>query len=345
MTAYNSGMLDLTSLVLALLPVKHRKSNTGWYQFNAVCCHHRGHKPDTRGRGNLKSDASGISYSCFNCGFKSRYQGTQLTQNFEQLLKWLGAEHSQIQEIKLLLMRDLMDSHQAISTIAGEVPTQNWSRIELPQTSKPLHEWLTEPQVPKEAHGVQEYLQSRGADLAKSYTWWWCDSSDHHMNQRLLIPMTAHGRVVGYTGRFVGSPPPGVPKYYNSALPPGYLFNWDRLHDNRKFVIVCEGPLDAIAVQGVASMGSTLTESQIYHLVHSDKQVIILPDRTKNNQHMIDVALSFGWAVSFPDWESHIKDAADACKAYGQIYTITSALAARTTNPLTIGVKRKWMPG
>jgi hypothetical protein len=337
-------MLDLVPLIQSVLPHKHRKSASGWHQFHAVCCHHRGHNSDTRMRGNLKMDVTGISYSCFNCGFKTRFTGDQLSRSFEQLLQWLGMDATDIQKIKLRLLQQHMDEGATTTQDTFSVPDTNWPTVRLPNHSVRIQDALDHAPPESHVHEVWQYIQSRGIDLCASHDWYWSDQSDHDLHKRVLIPMTKHNQIVAYTGRYAGTPPPGVPKYYNSPVPPGYLFNWDRLWSPRKFVLLCEGPLDAIAVQGVASMGSTLSDEQIYHLSQSDKHVVVLPDRTKTNQQLIDAALAFGWSVSFPEWESHIKDAADACKAYGQIYTITSVLAARVHNPLTIGVKRKWMP-
>lgn len=337
-------MLDLMPWIMSHVPQKHRKTPTGWHQFNAVCCHHRGHKPDTRHRGNLKSDATGISYSCFNCGFKTRFTHVRLSESFEQLLTWLGMSRDQIQQIKLQLLQQELEQPVSDVQIRSDVPHTNWCAADLPPHSAKITEWLEAGCDDPDLMQVCDYLQHRGTDLLQAHDWYWSACKDHAWNHRLLIPMFKQDQIVAYTGRYAGVPPPHVPKYLNSALPSGYLFNWDHMWGDRKFVIVTEGPLDAIAVQGVASMGSKLTETQIYHLCACDKQIVILPDRTQSNQHMIDTALEFGWAVSFPEWDAHVKDAADACKAYGAIYTITSALAARTHNPLTIGVKRKWMP-
>jgi hypothetical protein len=329
--------MDITNAVMSVLPHKHKQSPTGWHQFHAVCCHHRGHKPDTRRRGNLKADASGISYHCFNCGFKTRFQGDQISHSFQQLLTWLGMPEEQIQHIKLQLLKSHMDhAHVHTDTHQFMVPSSDWPEVSLPPQSVHVRSHDAD------ASHVIDYMKARHLHELPHTDWYY--STHENWQHRLIMPMRAQGRCVAYTGRYLGTPPSQVPKYLNSQLPPGYLFNWDQLWTDRKFVIVTEGPLDALAVQGVASLGSQLTEAQIYHLSRCDKHICVLPDRTKKNQQLIDTALTFGWSVCFPEWESHIKDAADACKAYGQIYTITSALAARTHNPLTIGVKRKWMP-
>lgn len=337
--------MQIHDIILNHLPHKCRLTPSGWRQFNAVCCHHRGHKPDTRGRGNLRMDAAGVVYSCFNCGFKTRFDGTKLSDSFQQWLTWMNVEREQIQRIKLALLSEQMQEGTQAQQLPHAPVLNRFASVDLPPGSKSIQAWAAEGcDDPHFLHAC-EYLLSRGVHLAHGYDYHWCPQTDHQWNQRVLIPFWADGKCVGYTGRYAGVPPDGVSRYMNQHVPQGYLFNWDRLHDNRKFVILVEGPFDAIAVQGVASMGSTLSEQQVYNLLHCDREIVVLPDRQTTNQHLIDSAVSFGWAVSFPDWEPHIKDAADACKAYGQIYTITSALAARTTNPLTIGVKRKWITG
>ncbi len=76
--------------VLQLLPSKRRRSPSGWLSFNAVCCHHRGESPDTRGRGGLMTSPDGsISYHCFNCQFKISYRpGWHLGYRFRRWLTW-----------------------------------------------------------------------------------------------------------------------------------------------------------------------------------------------------------------------------------------------------------------
>jgi hypothetical protein len=163
----------------------------------------------------------------------------------------------------------------------------------------------------------------------------------------VLLPFFHKDQIVGYTGRHCETNPGKfVTRYWNSQVPDGFLFNSDVADiPGRQVLVLVEGPFDAIAVQGVAAMGSSLSEHQIYWLASQNAQKIVLPDQQKNNQGLIDTALSFGWAVSFPDWEPDIKDAADACKRYGQIYTITSVLSSYTTNPITIGLKRQFLKG
>ena len=68
-------MSVVNDTVLTYLPSKRKQTPSGWLSFNATCCHHNGHAADTRGRGGLISNPDGgVSYHCFNCGFKASWQ-------------------------------------------------------------------------------------------------------------------------------------------------------------------------------------------------------------------------------------------------------------------------------
>ena len=64
-------MSILHETVTAYLPSKKKTTPSGWTSFNAPCCIHNGDSADKRQRGGLISNADGgISYHCFNCGYK-----------------------------------------------------------------------------------------------------------------------------------------------------------------------------------------------------------------------------------------------------------------------------------
>jgi hypothetical protein len=109
--------------------------------------------------------------------------------------------------------------------------------------------------------------------------------------------------------------------------------------------LVLEGPFDAIAVDGIGVLGRELNSQQIAWLDSSLAEKIVVPDRERRNQELIDVALAQGWSVSFPDWEPGIKDAADAAAKYGRLYTLKSIIDSRTSGPTEIAIKRKMLRG
>lgn len=339
-------MQVVQDIILQHLPQKRRVTSQGWVWFNGVCCHHRGHKPDTRMRGNIKFGSDGtIGHNCFNCGYKWRYTGAHLSDALLAWLSWLGVDASEVQQLKLQLLQVHMESgHTPVLPERVSITTK-WHPVQLPEQAQ-LVSQLQEEACDQEAFlQVCAYLHSRGPEIAAGHDYWWSNSDKHDLQHRVIIPFYQDNLVLGWSARWAGTPPPHKPKYWNSSIPPGYLFNQNQLQLNRKFVLVTEGPFDAIACQGVAVLGSHMSEHQIHTLCAHDQTPIILPDRQARNQDLIDQALAFGWYVSFPEWDAHIKDAADACKSYGQIYTITSALAARTNNPIEIGIKRKLFQG
>lgn len=334
-------------ILLQNLPAKRKITPKGWIIFNSPCCVNRGHRPDTRMRGNLKIGEDGIiGYNCYNCGFKFRFDGA-LSTPFEQFLNWIGTDRNQIQAIKMELLKKNIDG-ESFHTPSTAIQSwgHRWTTIDLPQGSRAIESVLEDDELDENFISVVEYLQSRGNAIAGGYDYFWCNSTKHDLNKRLIIPFYHQNKIVGYTARYAGNPPSGTPKYWNSGIPTGFLFNNDisGLYD-RKYMVIVEGPLDAIAIQGVGAMGSTLSADQIHWLSMQSPHKIILPDRQRNNQELIDAALMFGWSVSFPEWEDDIKDAADACKKYGQVYTITSVLSAQTTDPIMIGIKRKMFKG
>lgn len=333
-------------LVIGHLPIKRRVTPRGWILHNAVCCQHRGHRPDTRMRGNLRVAEDGtMGGNCYNCGFKWRFDGVHISNAMEQYLGWLGVDRSQIQRAKMELMKLEHEGAVAPHIMPGTVGLSSWSSVDLPPGSVAIH-MEPEPDDDPGLTQARDYLLSRGEWLAKGYDYLWSNSRDHDLAHRVILPFFYRGDTVGWTARWTGTPPPGKPKYFNSAVPEGYLFNWDMAEiGDRRFVVVTEGPFDAIAVQGVAAMGSTLSAAQIHNLERLDKRIIVLPDRQLQNQELIDTALTFGWSVSFPEWQEDVKDAAEACALYGGVYTTTSVIASAQSNPIAIGLRRHMFRG
>jgi len=89
-------MSVVADTVLAYLPAKKKQTPSGWIAFNAVCCHHNGTSQDRRQRGGLISNADGgVSYHCFNCGYKASWQpGRNLSYKMRKLFTWLGVPDS-----------------------------------------------------------------------------------------------------------------------------------------------------------------------------------------------------------------------------------------------------------
>jgi hypothetical protein len=316
--------------VQSYLPAKRKVTPSGWVSFNAVCCHHNGTSADNRQRGGIMVN-EGVSYHCFNCGFKASWQpGRKVSVKLKKLMQWLGVSDDAITKCSLEAMRIEEDS-----TYQGErslIPT--FIDKALPLGSKSFRQWLNDG--PSEFHPVLEYVYDRGFDI-DSYPWYWTDEDG--FNNRLIIPFYYQGRLVGYTARKITK---GNPKYI-SEQQPGYVFNLDRQTYERKYVIVTEGPIDAICIDGVAVMSAEISSSQHALISQLQREVIVLADRDDAGYRMVEQALEYGWSVAFPDWDDGIKDANDAIRQYGRLYTLYSILSTKESNNLKIQLRaRKW---
>jgi DNA primase len=129
-------------------------------------------------------------------------------------------------------------------------------------------------------------------------------------------------------------------KYY-TEVQPGYVFNMDAQDWTRKFVIVTEGPFDAISISGVSILGSEVNDIQRELIDGLTRQVIVVPDRDKSGQKLIDQAIEFGWSVAFPKWHDEVVDVADAVLKYGRLFTIQSILKSTESSKLKIDLNRK----
>jgi len=259
---------------------------------------------------------------------------------------WLNISSDDVKALKLSLYKQKIDGTFENITSNEVNLSFDFKETSLPYKSKLIEELLLSDYQSDHLTSALEYLVSRGNAIATNYNYFLCDECKTNklkdIDKRIIIPFYYNNIIVGWTARYIGTPPGITPKYYNSDLQPGYLFNCNVLNKfNRKFVTVHEGPFDAIAVDGVGVLGSELSREQIEWLKRSDAEKIIVPDRQSKNQGLIDAAIENGWSVTFPEWEEDIKDSADASKRYGKIFTLNSIIQSRTKSILEISLKRK----
>lgn len=319
--------------VQAYLPAKRKHTPSGWTSFNAVCCIHNGTTADTRQRGGIMITADSVSYHCFNCQFKASWQpGRPLTAKFKKLLSWL---HVPDDLINKCTFEALKLKNESTTTKFGDlIPT--FLDKALPRGAKPISEWINGT-YPQKLIPVIEYIYNTRGYTLDDYNWHWTDELG--FRDRLIIPFYYQNRIVGYTSRKITD---GKPKYI-SEQQPGYVFNLDRQTYDRKFVIVCEGPIDAIAVDGIAIMGSDLAAGQKTMINRLQREVIVIPDRDQDGLKMVQQAIDNNWSVSFPEWDLGIKDINDAVKKYGKLYTLYSIVQSKVESELKIQLlAKKW---
>ena len=322
-------MSVVTETVLTYLPPKRKTTPSGWTSFNAPCCHHNGTTVDTRSRGGLISNPDGVSYHCFNCGYKASWQqGRNLSHKMRKLLQWMNAPDDVINKLALTVMQE--NEGMAVTQQLVEIPTFN--TVPLPEDAIKVTEIKD---FDKHSLAILEYMASRNLQVDDT-TYYWSPSLGYR--DRLIIPFYYEGRIVGWTGRSIVADK--KPKYL-TEVQPGFVYGLDEQGPHKAFCIFVEGQLDAIHVDGCAIGGSEINDQQAMLLNKLQKQVIVVPDRDKAGSKLVERAIELGYSVSMPDWPSDIIDIGDCVSKYGRLYTLYSIVNVAEESPLKIRLRKK----
>ena len=330
---------------------KTKKSQSGWLSGNAVCCTHNGDNQDTRGRGGLIVNSDGgVSWHCFNCGFKTGYQpGRPLSFKYRKFLNWLGADPTEIKRLVIEAIRvkdlikpeDIEEPEEEVVYEARELPGEAKSFWALAE----FYRLANYENCPQQFMDAVHYITDRKID-ATNYDFYWTPEVEHKLNYRVVVPFIYKKQIVGYTARTFND---AIKPKYHSNHPANFVFNLDNQKQDSKFVIVVEGPFDAMAIDGVSVQTNEISEQQADLIEALGKEVIYVPDfdRHVNKQgrtvwpglRAVEQAIEYGWSVSFPVWREHCKDASKAVETYGKLFTLKAILDAKESNSLKIKLR------
>ena len=313
----------ISETLLAHLPGKRKQTPSGWISFNAVCC------DDKRQRGGFIVNAGdAVSYHCFNCGFKCSWQpGRHVSKNMSKFMRDLNIPDDLIGQLRLEALK-LDDNNTA--EVRSIIP--KFDVRALPMDSELLNSLLDNP--PEKLIPVLEYMVNRKL-FPEDFPFYWTPKVG--FSNRLIIPFLYKGEIVGWTARAVND---ATPKYL-SEQQPGYVFNLDNQYGDREFVIVSEGPFDALSIDGCALLGAEIKDSQNWLLKQLGKEIILVPDRDHEGPRTVEQAIELGWSVSMPDWPLGVKDINDAVIKLGKLATLWLIVSAKESNALKIRLKVK----
>jgi DNA primase len=170
------------------------------------------------------------------------------------------------------------------------------------------------------------------------YNFYWTPEEAYNLHRRIIVPFYYQGETIGYTSRAIVD---GIKPKYWSSHPADTVFNIDNQKPDSKFVIVCEGPFDAMSIDGVAVSGSEISDLQIDQIDRLQREVIVVPDRDRAGRKLIDRANEAGWSVSFPVWQETCKDINEAVVKHGKLFVLKCILESRETSKLKIELKKK----
>lgn len=324
-------MSTVSDILLAYLPPKRKTTPSGWISFNAPCCHHNGNNTDTRGRGGLISEGDTVSYHCFNCGFKASWQpGRQVSHKLRKLLQWLNTPDDVVNKLALQVMQE----NEGFVAQQKVVLIPKFDTVPLPDNAVKLTD-LTE--FTSHSMAVIEYMAERNLNIDDTDYYW---SSSLAYRDRIIVPFYYEKRIVGWTARTIQ--PNKQPKYL-SEQQPGFVYGLDEQHDKKIFTIVCEGPIDALHIDGVALLGSEVKDQQAMLINRLSKDVIVVPDRDEAGYKLIEQAIELGWGVSLPDWDKGINDIGEVVTKHGRLYALHRIVSCAETSPLKIRLgAKKW---
>ena len=313
----------ITDTIRTYLPGKRKQTPSGWISFNAPCC------DDKRQRGGLIFNAGdAVSYHCFNCGFKCSWQpGRHISQKMNQFMRNLNIPDTTISQLRLEALRLDESNNTEVRSIIPKFDV----RV-LPMDSEPIVKLLDSP--PEKLVPVLEYMIGRNL-FPEDFNFYWTPKVG--FSNRLIIPFLHNNEVVGWTARAIND----VKPKYLSEQQPGYVFNLDSQQNNREIVICCEGPFDALSIDGCALLGAEIKDSQNWLLKQLGKEIVLVPDRDHEGPRTVEQAIEYGWSVSMPEWPEGIKDVNDAVCKIGRLATLYLIVSAKESNSLKIQLKAK----
>jgi hypothetical protein len=254
-----------------------------------------------------------------------------------KFMRDLNIPDDAINQLRLEALRLDTNNNTEVRSIIPKFDTRA-----LPLDSKGFAEWdtwlhVSGPELaPEGLVKVVNYVYDRGINPL-SYPFYY--SNKVGFTNRIIIPFLYKGEIVGWTARAVND---AKPKYL-SEQQPGYVFNLDSQQDERQFVIVSEGPFDALSIDGCALLGAEIKDSQNWLLKQLGKEIVLVPDRDEAGKITLEQALEFGWSVSMPDWPEGVKDINDAVIKLGRLATLWLIVSAKESNNLKIQLRaKKW---
>jgi|TARA_R110001592_G_scaffold240864_1_gene501077 hypothetical protein len=285
---------------------------------------------DTRKRAGIITGGPKISYHCFNCSYTTGWSPTpHLGRKYRELADKLGADSKTIHDVQISLMQN-SELLQDTDTNDYVYNFKAFETIELPENTEMVES------LP-DGNPLKEYARDRG--ILGIYPL--LHINDLPNRKRIVVPFTYNSELIGWTARHIAPPDKETPKYLHN-MPSGYVFNIDAFANNdREIVIVTEGVFDAIMIDGIAVQGNHVTPEQAHLIDKLGKRVIVCPDKDEAGIELVEQAVVLGWEVSFPDWHTDCKDAADAVLRYGRLATINSIIKNATSNKIKIQVKSK----
>lgn len=302
-----------------------RPSATGFERTKCPICH------DYKDRGGFKFETGKIGYSCFNCQFKVIHDESEnkTSANFKKLLRSFGIPE---EDINLVIASKFLSKDEPEITLKALTKKKQGTflqEVTLPSEARQLNPLGPLDELEQQA---VEYLTKRRALRADLNFF---TISEGKLAGRLLIPCYYRGRLIFWTARALNTTE--KLRYISCSAPSSaVMFGMDELQRNTSLpLLVFEGIFDAIPFNGLALLGSKLSENKIELLKTSKRRLIFVVDRDKNGTQLGEAAVNAGFEVSFTP--PGFRDANEALIKTGApwvVYNIMRNIPPSTTEAL-----------
>jgi hypothetical protein len=255
----------------------------------------------------------------------------------KSLARWLGAGEDDIKSMVFEALKTESEDYEA----PEYQPKIEFTDKPLPPHAMSLMEWSRliegeiEEQIGPQFIEMLRYLMNRGYDNPFNYDFYW--SPEPGYIDRVIIPFRWEGRIVGNTARKITD---GKPKYLSDHHP-HFVFNFDQQKEDQKYIFVCEGPFDALSINGVALLTNDIADQQARIINSLGAEVIVVPDQDEAGLQLINKAIHYNWSVAFPNWNDNVKDIADAVQKYGKLFVIVDAIKTAQKGEIKITMYKK----
>ena len=296
-----------------------KESRTGFYQVKCAAC------SDHSERGGFKFDGDNVGYSCFNCGAKFRHEeGTgKFSRDARRILEAFGISEDDLSNISNTIFFAKSETKEQ-----KEITLKELTKVKLftPEVALPDrtyilghdgHEEFQEP--------IIEYLLRRKIDPLETRMHF---SMDPKFLRRVIIPFYRNGKIIYWQARTIDDNV--KPRYKNCyATKDAIIYGYDELTrwDTRP-LFVTEGVFDAICVNGICLLGSSLNAAKIEILKKTRRRIIFVIDRDKTGNLLGKEALEAGWEITFVDVRA--SDINDSFVKFGKEFTAYSLIKNAT---------------
>lgn len=281
---------------------------------------------DYQERGGFKFDGDSVGYSCWNCSERFRYEeGTgKFSRNCRSILEAFGITREELQQVSSSIFFNRGNKSDSEITVKSVTKLKlNTPEVALPERCFRIgHDDHLEIQLP-----LVQYLLDRKID---PFLYDFRFSLKSEYLRRVIIPFTRDGKIIYWQARAIDDDVKR--RYLNCSMArDAVMYGYDELsrYDDAPLFIT-EGVFDAIPLNGVCLLGSTLNQSKFEILKRSRRRKIFVFDKDTSGGALGKTVIEHGWEITHVD--DRVNDVNDSIIQLGLPYTIYSLIQNATTS-------------